>query len=99
MGFEGNVSPELHAGVVNAFAARDFDKLQLYYDKLIKLSAMHMPYSGSSGRAIKPLLNRFGLPGGSLRAPRLPVAPEIVDRMVEETLKLDLPNFPKRTVQ
>lgn len=99
MGFEGNICPELVSGVVDAFGAGDMEKLKSSYEKLIRLSGLHRPYSGSSGRAVKPMLNKLGLPGGFLRPPRLPVAPDIVEKLTQETLKLDLPNFPKRTVE
>jgi dihydrodipicolinate synthase/N-acetylneuraminate lyase len=99
MGFEGNISPELVMGVINAFAAGDMETLKTNYGKLVELSAMHMPYSGSSGRSVKPMLNAFGLPAGALKPPRMPVSSDIVDRLILETIKLDLPNFPKQRVR
>ena len=51
-------------------------------------------HGGSSMRAMKPLLNAYGLPGGTLRPPRLPITPAELEKVIADTVKLDLPGLP-----
>ncbi len=51
-------------------------------------------YGGSSMRAMKPLLNAYGLPGGTLRPPRLPITSAEQEKVIADTIKLDLPGLP-----
>ena len=93
MGHEGNLSPALVAGVINAFRKGDIVELGSLYAKLMQVYAMHLPHGGSAGRAMKPLLNALGLPGGTLRAPRLPISQQELEPLIEATLRLKLPSL------
>lgn len=95
MGGEGNFSPALVQTVITAFEAKDMDALRISFGKLMALTAINNRYGGSSMRAMKPLLNAFGLPGGTLRSPRLPVSAADLDEVVKAVLKLDIPGIPK----
>jgi dihydrodipicolinate synthase/N-acetylneuraminate lyase len=94
MGGEGNLSPQLVASVISAFEARDMDRLRESFSKLMALTATQKRFGGSSMRAMKPLLNAYGLPGGTLRPPRLPITPEELEGVLKQTIKLELPGLP-----
>jgi len=94
MGGEGNLVPGLFASVISAWQAKDMERLRESYGKLIALTAISNRYGGSSMRAMKPLMNAFGLPGGTLRAPRLPVSAAELDDVVQAVLRLQLPGLP-----
>ena len=93
MGGEGNFSPALVASVISSFQARDMENLRISFGQLMALTAINNRYGGSSMRAMKPLLNAFGLPGGTLRPPRLPVSAADVDEVVKAVLRLKIPGM------
>lgn len=95
-GFEGNFAPELYAAVISAFNDGDDERLRESYSKLLALNALTAGYGGpSSMRAMKPLMNAFGLPGaGALRSPRLPIDQSELERLIEAVLRLELPGIP-----
>ncbi|MBI4189565.1 MAG: dihydrodipicolinate synthase family protein [Betaproteobacteria bacterium] len=96
MGGEGNFSPTLVASVITAFQARDMDLLRESFRKLMGLAAIDTRFGGtaSSMRAMKPLLNAFGLPGGTLRPPRMPISATELDKAIAAVQKLNLPGIP-----
>ena len=94
MGGEGNLSPALVASVINAFAARDYDQVRESYSKLMLFTAVNDKYGGSSMRAMKPLMNALGLPGGRLRPPRLPISGADLDEVVKAVLRIQIPGLP-----
>jgi 4-hydroxy-tetrahydrodipicolinate synthase len=94
MGGEGNFSPQLVASVISAFEARDTERLRQSFSKLMAFAAIQKRYGGSSMRAMKPLLNAYGLPGGTLRPPRLPITPEELEGVLKQTAALELPGLP-----
>jgi 4-hydroxy-tetrahydrodipicolinate synthase len=94
MGGEGNLSPMLVASVINAFAAGDREKVRDSYSKLMRFTAINNRYGGSSMRGMKPLMNAFGLPGGHMRPPRIPISGTELDEVVKDVLRLDLPGLP-----
>lgn len=79
---EANLAPALAVDVLRAYAAGDLPKLQASYAQLYQLHEFVNRFGGSAGRGIKPLLTRLGLPGGSLRAPRIALAGRELDDMV-----------------
>ena len=91
MGHEGNLSPEVVAGIIDAFRNRDLLGVSELYTKLMAIYAMHLPYGGSAGRSMKPLLNALGLPGGRIRSPRLPISTEELQPIIAQTRALCLP--------
>ena len=94
MGGEGNLVPALFASVIAAWQARDMDRLRESYGKVIGLTAISNRFGGSSMRAMKPLMNAFGLPGGTLRPPRLPIGVADLEEVVQAVLRLDIPGLP-----
>ena len=95
MGGEGNLSPELVASVISAWQAKDYDKLRVSFGKLITLNGIDARIGGtaSSMRAMKPLMNAFGLPGGYLRPPRVPVSEADLKKAIAEVNALKLPGL------
>jgi len=94
MGHEGNLSPELVARVVASFATGDLATLQQSYRTLMAIHALHYRYGGPV-RAMKPLLNALGLPGGTLRLPRMGITDAQLQDVLRETLALDIPGLPR----
>jgi 4-hydroxy-tetrahydrodipicolinate synthase len=96
MGGEGNFSPTLVASVIAAFETRDMGLFRESFRKLLAFAEINNRYGkgGSSVRALKPLMNAFGLPGGTLRPPRLPISASELDKMVKEVLRLKIPGIP-----
>jgi len=94
MGGEGNLSPQLVASVITAFEASDMALLRKSFSKLMAFTAIQKRFGGSSMRAMKPLMNAYGLPGGTLRPPRLPITPEELAGVLQQTIELDLPGLP-----
>jgi dihydrodipicolinate synthase/N-acetylneuraminate lyase len=94
MGHEGNLSPELVARVIASFEAGDLPALQQSYRTLMAIHALHYRYGGPV-RAMKPLLNALGLPGGTLRLPRMAITDEQLEDVLRETLAMEVPGLPR----
>ena len=85
---EANLAPELCRSLVDAYAAHDGSALTSRFGTLVRLS---LAFYGAGGiRATKAVLSRWGLPGGGPRRPQLPVAPDVVDRLVELAAELGI---------
>ncbi len=94
MGHEGNLYPALFASVVSAFEAKDHDRMNDAFTKVMGIHAIHYRYGGVL-RAMKPLLNALGLPGGTVRLPRLAITPEELEDVLESTLNLGIAGLPQ----
>jgi 4-hydroxy-tetrahydrodipicolinate synthase len=94
MGNEGNFAPTLVAAVISAFRKGDANALRESLGKLMSLAAIVRKYGGSSLRGLKPMLNAFGLPGGTLREPRLPLPPAEIEKMAAAVAALQIPGAP-----
>jgi 4-hydroxy-tetrahydrodipicolinate synthase len=68
---EGNLAPRLCGSVVDAYARGDFGACQAAYARLLRLHAGLRRLGGIA--ATKYALELLGLPGGTVRPPRLPV--------------------------
>jgi 4-hydroxy-tetrahydrodipicolinate synthase len=94
MGGEGNFMPTLVQSVITSWEAKDYDGLRSSYSKLMRLAEIFSRGGGGANRSMKPIMNAFGLPGGTIRAPRLPVSAEEVAKRVKEIVALDIPGLP-----
>lgn len=94
MGYEGSFCPELVASVISAYRSNDMPRVSDLFGKLMAFNGIIERFGGSSMRAMKPLLNAFGLPGGTLRPPRLPIDRADLKGIVQEVLALELPGIP-----
>jgi 4-hydroxy-tetrahydrodipicolinate synthase len=68
---EGNLVPRMCASVIDAFAEDDFAASQAAYARLLRLHAGLRRLGGIA--AVKCALELLGLPGGTVRPPRLPL--------------------------
>jgi 4-hydroxy-tetrahydrodipicolinate synthase len=74
MGGEGNFSPRLVQNVIDAWKANDPALVRESFTALMQFANAYKRYGGgSAARGLKPLMNAFGLPGGYLRLPRVPI--------------------------
>jgi 4-hydroxy-tetrahydrodipicolinate synthase len=96
MGGEGNLSPEMATSVISAFASGDREALRRNFARLMAFAAIYVRYGGATLRGMKPLMNAFGLPGGELRPPRLPIPEADLRQMAAEVERLQLPGLPPR---
>ncbi len=87
---EANLAPALAVSVVEAFAQGDLPRLRAEHEKLFRLSRFVMKFGGSAGRGIKLLLNELGLPGGTLRTPRIALSAEEAGAMLRAWHALDI---------
>jgi 4-hydroxy-tetrahydrodipicolinate synthase len=71
---EGNVVPTLCAEIVETYGRGDFTKCQAAYARLMRLHAGFRRLGGIA--AVKCALELLGLPGGTVRRPRLPLDDE-----------------------
>ncbi len=94
MGTEGNLMPSLVQSVIAAWEAKDYEGLQASYGKLMRLAEIFSRSGGGALRSVKPIMNAFGLPGGRLRPPRLPISSEDVAQRVADIVALDIPGLP-----
>jgi dihydrodipicolinate synthase/N-acetylneuraminate lyase len=95
MGNEGNFAPTLVASVIAAFREGDASGVRESFGKLMSLAAIVRRYGGSSLRGLKPMLNAFGLPGGTLREPRLALDGAEIEKMVKAVTALQIPGAPQ----
>ena len=95
MGNEGNFAPTLVAAVLAAFKEGNAAALKESFGKLMSLAAIVRKYGGSSLRGLKPMLNLFGVPGGTLREPRLPLDRAEVEKMAKAVAELQIPGAPR----
>jgi len=71
---EGNLAPMLCVEIIDAYARRDFAAGQAAYARLMRLHAGFRRLGGIA--AVKCALELLGLPGGTVRRPRLPLDAE-----------------------
>jgi 4-hydroxy-tetrahydrodipicolinate synthase len=94
MGGEGNFMPSLVQSVIDAWQAKDSDGVKASFSRLMRLVEILSRSGGGANRSMKPLMNAFGLPGGHLRPPRLPIAAEDVEKRVKDIVALGIPGLP-----
>ncbi|MHA6729635.1 dihydrodipicolinate synthase family protein [Devosia sp. A369] len=93
MGGEGNFAPEMVADVVRAYRLRDIDAIRRAFAVLMAFARIYLRFGGSSMRGMKPLMNAYGMPGGHLRPPRLPIAEAELTEMIALVHRLALPGI------
>jgi 4-hydroxy-tetrahydrodipicolinate synthase len=98
MGGEGNLSPEMVTSVIAAYAANDQEGLRVSFARLMAFAGIYNRFGGATLRGLKPLMNAFGLPGGTLRAPRIAITEEELQEMTRLVLQLNIPGLPAPVV-
>lgn len=99
MAHEGNLSPALFTDLIAAFESGDRAKVAATHSKMMQIHGLHRPYGAAASRLMKPLLNRLGLPGGTVRPPRMPVTGDELERALRTVLDMDLPGLPGRAAE
>ena len=77
---ESNLAPRLCASVIDAHRRGDLAGALDAFGQVVRLSGLLYGHGGI--RATKAVLDRLGLPGGTVRLPQLTVSDEVVDAVV-----------------
>jgi 4-hydroxy-tetrahydrodipicolinate synthase len=85
---EGNLAPRLCQSVIDAYARRDLAASHAAYARVMRLHTATRRLGGIS--ATKAALTVLGLPGGSPRRPRLPVAASNATALAAVLEELDI---------
>ena len=95
MGAEGNIAPQLFASVIRTFDEGDMEGFRISFRQLMSLYVVVSTFNGnsSSQRAVKPLMNALGLPGGAVRAPMLPIGDKDLAAMVKAVMAIGIPEL------
>ena len=67
------------------------------YALLLAVYRIHRKHGGPV-RAMKPLLNALGLPGGTVRLPCMAIAHDELAEALDATLKLNIAELPRTPV-
>ena len=92
-GMEGNMFPKLAGSVVSCFVAGDMKGMHLAFRTLMHVRTVMRGPVRSNQRGAKAVLNAFGLPGGTVRPPRLLVSGEELEQIIESLKALDIPEM------
>jgi 4-hydroxy-tetrahydrodipicolinate synthase len=92
-GMEGNIAPKMIASVISAFIAKDMDLMHASFRKLMLLHALLKGPVTENMRAIKPVLNAYGLNGGTIRPPRIAIEGAELDNMLNAIEALQIPEM------
>jgi dihydrodipicolinate synthase/N-acetylneuraminate lyase len=68
------------------------------FARLMAFAGIYNRFGGATLRGLKPLMNAFGLPGGTLRAPRIAITEEELQEMTRLVLQLNIPGLPAPVV-
>ena len=95
MGAEGNIAPQLFAAVIRNADNGDWEAFKKCYGQLLSLYSVVFQFNGNSSaqRAIKPLMNAFGLPGGHVRPPQVAIGDKELVAMVAAVDKIGIPEL------
>jgi 4-hydroxy-tetrahydrodipicolinate synthase len=94
MGGEGNFSPRMVADVIAAWQENDKEKLKRSFAILMAFGMAYKRFGeGSAARGLKPLMNAYGLPGGYLRLPRIPIEDAELSQMIAMIKKIPIPGI------
>jgi 4-hydroxy-tetrahydrodipicolinate synthase len=97
MGHEGNLAPTMVTNLIAAFEDGDHQRLREAYALLLAVYRIHHKHGGPV-RAMKPLLNALGLPGGTVRLPRMAIGDEELAAVLDATLKLNIAELTRTPV-
>jgi dihydrodipicolinate synthase/N-acetylneuraminate lyase len=90
---DGNVVPHLCASIVSAFERRDMVAMHTAFAQLMHLRSVLRGATRSNMRAIKPLLNAFGLHGGRIRPPRVAISGAELDEVIAAVQAIGIPEI------
>ena len=86
---EANLAPQTCASVIRAYDEGDLPGAFAAFGTVVRLSGLL--YGRGGIRATKAVLDRLGLPGGTVRPPQLPVTDATVDEILTRLDELGVP--------
>ena len=92
-GMEGNIAPKLFASVVTGFVENNNALVQESFQKLMRLHAILKGPVRENQRAIKPVLNTYGLHGGHIRPPRIAISGAELEETLRSIEELKIPEM------
>lgn len=92
-GMEGNMFPKLAASVVSCFVAGDMKGMHTAFKTLMQVRTVMRGPVRSNQRGAKAVLNAFGLPGGTVRPPRMLVSGEELEEVIVALRALEVPEM------
>jgi 4-hydroxy-tetrahydrodipicolinate synthase len=92
-GMEGNIAPKLFASVVSGFVDNNIALMHESFRKLMQLHAILRGPVRENQRAIKPVLNAYGLGGGTIRPPRLAISGAELEDTLKAIEALEIPEM------
>jgi dihydrodipicolinate synthase/N-acetylneuraminate lyase len=92
-GMEGNIAPKMIASVINGFVNKDMALMHSSFRQLMLLHALLKGPATENQRAIKPVLNTYGLNGGTIRPPRIAIEGAELERMLDAIEALKIPEM------
>jgi len=92
-GMEGNIAPKLVASVVTGFVENNNALVQESFQKLMRLHAILRGPVRENQRAIKPVLNAYGLHGGHIRPPRIAISGAELEETLRAIEELKIPEM------
>ena len=92
-GMEGNIAPKLFASVVTGFVNKDIALMHESFRKVMRLHAILKNPVRENQRAIKPVLNAYGLGGGQIRPPRIAISGQELEDVIAAIEALEIPEM------
>ena len=92
-GMEGNIAPKLVQSVVTGYVTQNVPLMHESFRKMMLLHAILRGPVRENQRAIKPVLNAYGLGGGQIRPPRFAISGEELETVLQAIEALQIPEM------
>lgn len=92
-GMEGNIAPKLVQSVITGYVTQNIPLMHESFRKMMQLHAILRGPVRENQRAIKPVLNAYGLGGGQIRPPRIAISGEELDVVLSAIDALQIPEM------
>jgi dihydrodipicolinate synthase/N-acetylneuraminate lyase len=90
---EGNIAPKLVQSVVTGYVTNNIPLMHESFRKMMLLHAILKGPVRENQRAIKPVLNAYGLGGGQIRPPRFAIDGEELETVLKAIEALQIPEM------
>lgn len=92
-GMEGNIAPKLVQSVVTGYVTQNIPLMHESFRKMMQLHAILKGPVRENQRAIKPVLNTYGLGGGQIRPPRIAISGDELETVLDAIEALQIPEM------
>lgn len=92
-GMEGNIAPKLVQSVVTGYVTQNIPLMHESFRKMMMLHSILRGPVRENQRAIKPVLNTYGLSGGNIRPPRIAISGDELDEVLRAIDALQIPEM------